>query len=906
MSTNKPIVDDTVVVILAAGKGTRMGRDDQAKVCFEIDGAPAINRTIAAFKKNRFSRFVLVLGDRAEQVLQTVDAKHPGAMYVYQHPQLGTGHAGRIAADALATMGHEGHVFVSMGDKHIEPVAIETLVAGYVKLQPDMALLTLPRPKGSDAPGGRVLLDSSGQAVDIIEQADLAKQSIVDELTDAAARNGSVSADEIRDVVARHLPKPDKQKIAVPELLELARRRKTIDAAALARLFDEARYHLEIDGRHYSARQIDGMCTGLNPSLYLFRAEAFYTGMGLLCNDNAQGEYYITDVIRRLASVRDERGAARYKIRSVPAGNRDWVQGFNSPDELLAIADYVRRKKLSRAKAASQGQGGRPRLKPNQYATVRQWLSKIEAGRPSLGRWLTRIYGKHDALHEAKTKDLAAVLACFGKQFGFDEKVCIVRAPGRVNLMGRHVDHRGGSTNFLAIDRETIAVASPRDDNNVVAVSTRPRQFKPVRFNVSELIGRFGWSDWINFVNSDWVRNLLYGAAGDWGNYVKAAMLRLQHQFQDVQVRGLNLAVHGNVPMAAGLSSSSTLVVATLQAAIALNGFELTSRQFIDLCGEGEWFVGSRGGAGDHAAIYLGQRGKIAHVGYLPFRVERILDAPKNYQLVIANSHVKAAKSAAAKHTFNEKVAAYNLGLALLKQRCPEVAASLQHVRDIDPERLGRTTSDIYRMLLKVPQFMTRRDFRSMFSSEHADLLDVNFATHDEPDRYNPRGILLYGAAEIMRSRMCGDLLQEHRIEELGRLMNVSHDGDRISRRAADGAYQMVEEPYTDACLNQLISDLASEDPARVLGAQLYMQPGAYRCSTPEIDRMVDVVREAPGVVGAQLAGAGLGGCIMILAHRDRIDAARKALVDRYYRPKGLKPDVLPCIATDGAGLAEF
>ncbi len=105
-------------------------------------------------------------------------------------------------------------------------------------------------------------------------------------------------------------------------------------------------------------------------------------------------------------------------------------------------------------------------------------------------------------------------------------------------------------------------------------------------------------------------------------------MLRLQHRYQDVRVRGINMALSGNVPIAAGLSSSSTIVVATLQAAIALNNFDLTSQQFIDLCGEGEWFVGSRGGAGDHAAIYLGQRGKIAHVGYLPFRVEKIIDAP--------------------------------------------------------------------------------------------------------------------------------------------------------------------------------------------------------------------------------------------------------------------------------------
>ena len=126
------------------------------------------------------------------------------------------------------------------------------------------------------------------------------------------------------------------------------------------------------------------------------------------------------------------------------------------------------------------------------------------------------------------------------------------------------------------------------------------------------------------------------------------------------------MALLGNVPIAAGLSSSSTIVVATLQSAIALNNFDLTSQQFIDLCGEGEWFVGSRGGAGDHAAIYLGQRAKIAHVGYLPFRVEKIIDAPAGYCVVIANSHVKAAKSASARDQFNARIASYNLGLALL------------------------------------------------------------------------------------------------------------------------------------------------------------------------------------------------------------------------------------------------
>jgi len=904
MTPDRHLADQTVVVILAAGKGTRMGRRDLCKVCFEIDGVPAVNRVIDVLKRQRFRRFLLVVGAMAEQVLEVVGREHPEAMFVYQSPQLGTGHAAKVAADALASAGHAGHVLLTMGDKLLEADAIESLVDGYVKQQADMALLTIPKTKATEGAGGTVFLDAAGQALDIIEAPDLARAAVADELRAARTKGQTPTSAQIRKVVERHLPDPKKQASAVAELLALAGGNGAVDAAALDAILASDRYNLSVAGRRYSAAEIKRTCRGFNPSLYLFKAEAFYEGVGLIRNDNAQGEYYVTDVVRCLSGVRDAQGGPRFRVRTVPVDDPLCVQGFNSPDELLAIQDYVRRKKNGRRKAILTGRP--PRLGPNQYATVREWLAKVEQGGPRLRRWLAGIYGPHEALHERKRKDLASVLACFGRKFGLDRRVCLVRAPGRINLMGRHIDHRGGHTNFLAIDRETLAVAGLRDDDCVRAVSTEPGKFKPVEFHVSELIGRFAWSDWVNFVNSQWVRNLLYSAAGDWGNYVKAAMLRLQHRFQDVRVRGLDLAISGNVPIAAGLSSSSTLVVATLQAAIALNNFELTSRQFIDLCGEGEWFVGSRGGAGDHAAIYLGQRGKVAHVGYLPFRVDRIIDAPEGYQVVIANSYVKAAKSAKAKHTFNARIAAYNLGLALLKQRCPELAGTVEYVRDLDPAKIGCTTSDLYRMFLKIPPRMTRADFRKVLSAEHAELLESNFATHDEPAAYDPRGVLLFGAAETARSRLAVELLETGQIERFGRLMGISHDGDRVSRPDADGKYRLFDPSPSDAYFHQLIADLASEDPDRVLGAQLYMQPGAYACSTPEIDEMVDVASRAPGVAGAQIAGAGLGGCVMILVRQDSAAMVCRLLAREYYRPRGLKPATLPCIATDGAGLAEF
>ena len=147
-----------------------------------------------------------------------------------------------------------------------------------------------------------------------------------------------------------------------------------------------------------------------------------------------------------------------------------------------------------------------------------------------------------------------------------------------------------------------------------------------------------------------------------------------------------------------------------------------------------------------------------------------------------------------------------------------------------------------------------------MLAPEHRELLEANFATHTEPDDYDPRGVLLFGAAEIIRSRMCVGLLEAGHVGRFGELMKVSHDGDRVCRAGPDGAYRPMVSGCSDLYLQQLCTDLASEDPDRVLRGQLYMQPGSYACSTPEIDQMADIAAAVPGVAGARLPAPGWAG----------------------------------------------
>ena len=133
--------------------------------------------------------------------------------------------------------------------------------------------------------------------------------------------------------------------------------------------------------------------------------------------------------------------------------------------------------------------------------------------------------------------------------------------------------------------------------------------------------------------------------------------------------------------------------------------------------------------------------------------------------------------------------------------------------------------------------------------------------------------------------------------------MQVSHDGDRVCSHDSDGTPRAYLSATSNGYLLDLLTDLESGDPQAVIRAQLQAQPGAYRCSTPEIDLMVDLAMTVPGVVGAQLAGAGLGGCMMVLAHQDAVEPLVERLTAGYYAPRGLTPSVSACTPIAGSGV---
>ncbi len=333
-----------MVVILAAGKGTRMGPEHAVKACCAIDGEPVVLRLLQTFTAQGFMRFMVVVGAQAQPVMETAGRRFPGLLYVHQDQPLGTGYAARIAAQALQTLGYCDPILVTMGDKYIEERAVAALTDGFHSSGADMALLTLP-PAVASSESGRVLADSAGQVYDIIEKTDLARQQIADTLRLHLTEGRSPAPAVIMEVIRQYLPTARKQRVALGPLLELAERETGGSDGALADILNTPAFNLISGGRRVTAADIERDCRGFNPSLYLFKPAAFFDGIGRLDCRNAQGEYYLTDLVKHLAAMKTEEGSARYRIRAVPFDDADAIQAFNSPSELHRIENYVRRRR---------------------------------------------------------------------------------------------------------------------------------------------------------------------------------------------------------------------------------------------------------------------------------------------------------------------------------------------------------------------------------------------------------------------------------------------------------------------------------------------------------------------------------------------------------------------------------
>jgi hypothetical protein len=225
----------------------------------------------------------------------------------------------------------------------------------------------------------------------------------------------------------------------------------------------------------------------------------------------------------------------------------------------------------------------------------------------------------------------------------------------------------------------------------------------------------------------------------------------------------------------------------------------------------------------------------------------------------------------------------------------PDLAPRIEHLRDIEPGHLGLTHVEFGQLLCQLPARISRTKVQAAFAQMPAvdrDRLERLFLSHEAPlDGYAVRGVVLFGLSEMARAQRCLDLLKCNDARGLGRLMTVSHDGDRVSRGTGRNTWRRV----TASSAEEPLAAWARQPSRKADIAEL---PGDYACSLPELDRIVDLARRHPGAEGAQLAGAGLGGCIMVLVQKPRTADLLKSLSEQDIQAEVFRPIAGACNLT--------
>jgi UDP-N-acetylglucosamine diphosphorylase/glucosamine-1-phosphate N-acetyltransferase len=159
-------MDDTAIIVLAAGVGSRM-KSHRAKVLHEIAGVPMI-RYVVESALAVSEQVIVVVGYQAEAV-QAALISFPMLRFAIQHEQLGTGHAVNCAMSAVPSGMQD--VVVLCGDTPLlRPGTVRDLIDRHRSRQGLLSFIatTLENPSGY----GRIVLDETGHPVRIVEEAD--------------------------------------------------------------------------------------------------------------------------------------------------------------------------------------------------------------------------------------------------------------------------------------------------------------------------------------------------------------------------------------------------------------------------------------------------------------------------------------------------------------------------------------------------------------------------------------------------------------------------------------------------------------------------------------------------------------------------------------------------------------
>ena len=259
----------------------------------------------------------------------------------------------------------------------------------------------------------------------------------------------------------------------------------------------------------------------------------------------------------------------------------------------------------------------------------------------------------NNAEEETVENERAEMLISGFKEHLDGEPELITRAPGRVNLIGEHTDYNDGFVLPIAIDRDIMVASRPRNDRLVRIYS-------------------LDFDALVEFSMDD----IQHDSENEWSNYPRGVARFLQEA--GYSLNGLDAAITGNVPLAAGLSSSAALEVAMAMTFQELNNLKIDPVEMALLCQKAEnQFVGVNCGIMDQFISRIGQKD---HALLLDCRKLEYALVPLNFdgvQIVVCNTGVKRGL---VDSEYNKRRSECELGVKLLEEFLPGIIA----LRDVE------------------------------------------------------------------------------------------------------------------------------------------------------------------------------------------------------------------------------
>lgn len=466
------------------------------------------------------------------------------------------------------------------------------------------------------------------------------------------------------------------------------------------------------------------------------------------------------------------------------------------------------------------------------------------------------------------------LLAQFQSTYGHTADF-VARSPGRVNIIGEHIDYSLYSVLPMAITADAIIAVSTKVDPSAV----QPDTFKIQIANVQST--KFPTREFdipFDAVEIDATKH-------EWTNYFKSGLrgaielLRKKHG-ADYKPVSMQILMDGTVPAGGGLSSSAAFTSTSALAVMVANGEKsIDKTELTELAIVSERAVGVNSGGMDQSASVFSERGSALFVSFSPSLTARPVSFPKtNPELcfLIAQSFVTADKYVTGPIHYNLRVVECSLAAAYLNAALnPQgtqlptdaaplgislrgfhdtYAASHPELASASPEEQLRQLVALTERTLTKTQGYTRDEIAASLGTD-VDALNARFTSKFpvRAEHFKLRQRALHVFREALRVLQFMSLLEDH------------------AAAAGSGGDTTAYNQKLGALLNET-QDSCRDD---------------YECSCPEIDQICRIAREA-GSYGSRLTGAGWGGCSVHLVPADKVASVREAWDREYYADKGL------------------